>query len=118
MGSQASSLRAAVQAEGKPRYWFRDGFFLTNDKSYIDPAVVNDAFGSDLMWWNDPLEPPVMRKMLDSCLTFGVYAVDETEEQMKSPSLSAVSRPQLTNEQKRARPSTGPASRWQASHAS
>lgn len=72
------------QPEGKPRTWHRDNFFLTTDKTYLDVDVVNDIFRSDLMWWNDPLEPPQMRKMLDNCLTLGLYWVPETAEHMDS----------------------------------
>ena len=81
------STKSKVQGEGKPRYWYRDGYLLTTDKSFLDPNAVNDVFRSDLMWWNDPLEPSMMRKMLDNCLTFVVYAVPDTEEQMMSTSL-------------------------------
>lgn len=80
----ASAPKTTVQAEGIPSYWYRDGFFLTNDKSHLDPRVINDSFGSELMWWNVKLELSEMRRMLDSCLTFGVYAVDSSEEEMKS----------------------------------
>ncbi|KND88201.1 hypothetical protein TOPH_07248 [Tolypocladium ophioglossoides CBS 100239] len=81
MGSQASVIQPPP--EGKPRSWFRDGFFLTTDKSRLDLHVVNDAFNSDLMWWNDPLEPSQMQKMLDNCLTLSIYAVPDTEQDMK-----------------------------------
>ena len=89
MGAQVSKtppppLPAAAQPEGSPRYWYRDNFLLTTDKAYLDPKVINDVFDSDLMWWNDPLEPAQVRKMLANCLTFGIYAVPETEAQMKS----------------------------------
>ncbi|RCI09926.1 hypothetical protein L249_8610 [Ophiocordyceps polyrhachis-furcata BCC 54312] len=66
-----------------PRSWSRDGFFLTTDKAYLDGDVVNDVFTSDLMWWNDPLEPSQMRKMLDNCLTLTIYAVPDSEHDMK-----------------------------------
>ncbi|VUC27489.1 unnamed protein product [Clonostachys rosea] len=71
------------QPEGKPHSWYRDNFFLTTDKRYLEPHVVNDIFRSDLMWWNDPLEPGQMKKMLDNCLTLCLYWVPETEEQMR-----------------------------------
>lgn len=71
-----------TQPEGKVRSWHRDNFFLTTDKTYLDVHVVNEIFKSDLMWWNDPLEPPQMRKMLDNCLTMGLYWVPETKDQM------------------------------------
>lgn len=80
MGSRDSLL----QPEGKARYWYRDNFVLTTDKTFLEPGVINDAFASDLMWWNDPLDLPQMEKMLENCLTLGLYWVSETEEQMKS----------------------------------
>ncbi|OAQ74059.1 GNAT family N-acetyltransferase [Pochonia chlamydosporia 170] len=79
MGSKGS----IIQPEGKPRSWYRDNFFLTTDKTFLDPKAVNDVFESDLMWWNDPLELEQMRKMLDNCLTLAVFYVPDSEEDMK-----------------------------------
>jgi len=79
MGLRASKM----QPEGKPRFWYRDNFFLTTDKTYLDPALINRAFDSDLMWWNGAIEERQMRKMLDNCLTLAVHWVPETEEQMR-----------------------------------
>ena len=84
MGSKGS----VTQQEGAPRSWFRDGFFLTTDKVFLDPKVVNQVFDSDLMWWNDPLETSQMNKMLDNCLTLSVFAVPDTEEEMRSKSMN------------------------------
>ncbi|KAG5988139.1 hypothetical protein E4U43_004829 [Claviceps pusilla] len=79
MGSQGPS----IQPEGEARSWCRDNFFLTTDKTFLDPRAVNDVFRSDLMWWNDPLELKQMRKMLDNCLTMALFYVPDTEEEMK-----------------------------------
>ncbi|EFY91329.1 hypothetical protein J3459_006713 [Metarhizium acridum] len=78
MGSRGT----VVQPEGTPRSWCRDNFFLTTDKTFLDPKAVNEVFESDLMWWNDPLELSQMRKMLDNCLTLAVFYVPDTEEEM------------------------------------
>lgn len=80
MGSQG----AIIQPEGEARSWRRNNFFLTTDKTYLDPKAVNDVFRSDLMWWNEPLELKQMRKMLDNCLTLALFHVPDTEEEMKS----------------------------------
>ncbi|KAM4063104.1 acetyltransferase (GNAT) family protein [Hirsutella rhossiliensis] len=80
MGSRASFEQPPVADK---RSWLRDGFLLTTDKSFLDSAVVNDAFDSDLMWWNDPLEPKQMQKMLDNCLTLSIYAVPDSADEMK-----------------------------------
>ncbi|KAL7932665.1 hypothetical protein V8C35DRAFT_306380 [Trichoderma chlorosporum] len=84
MGSQSSKGSKATNPEGKPRYWFRDNFFLTNDKVYLDPQAVNAVFESDLMWWNDPLPEQQMRKMLSNCMTMSIYHVPESEKQMQT----------------------------------
>ncbi|EXV05666.1 acetyltransferase (GNAT) domain protein [Metarhizium robertsii] len=80
MGSRGT----IAQPEGTPRSWCRDNFFLTTDKTFLDPKAVNEVFESDLMWWNDPLELSQMRKMLDNCLTLAVFYVPDTEEEMMS----------------------------------
>ncbi|PHH76390.1 hypothetical protein CDD82_4024 [Ophiocordyceps australis] len=74
--------RPSVQPE-RHRSWFRDGYFLSTDKAYLDPALVNSVFDSKLMWWNDPLEPYQMRRMLDNCLTLGIFAVPDSAEEMR-----------------------------------
>jgi hypothetical protein len=79
MGSQ----KELTQPEGPAQYWFRDNFVLTTDKAHLDPRAINDVFASDLMWWNEPMDLCDMQRMLDNCMTFTVYAVPETEEQMK-----------------------------------
>ncbi|KAF4122159.1 Acetyltransferase (GNAT) family [Geosmithia morbida] len=78
-----SSTSQTSHPEGEPRYWYRDNFFMTTDKSRLDAKLVNDVFDSDLMWWNTALEPDQMTKMLDNCLTLAVYWVPETEAHMK-----------------------------------
>ncbi|QLI67670.1 uncharacterized protein G6M90_00g036940 [Metarhizium brunneum] len=80
MGSRGT----VAQPEGTPRSWCRDNFFLTTDKTFLDPKAVNEVFESDLMWWNDPLELSQMCKMLDNCLTLAVFYVPDTEEEMMS----------------------------------
>ncbi|KAK4060115.1 N-acetyltransferase domain-containing protein [Trichoderma simmonsii] len=84
MGSKSSKSSKATNPEGEPRYWFRDNFFLTNDKKYLEPQAVNAVFESDLMWWNDPLPEEQMSKMLSNCMTMSIYHVPESEKQMQN----------------------------------
>lgn len=90
MGSLVSTMgskgAAATHPQGKPRYWYRDNFFLTNDKAYLEPQAINAVFESDLMWWNDPLPEHQMRKMISNCMTMSIYHVPESEKQMQSAS--------------------------------
>ncbi|KAF4504924.1 hypothetical protein G6O67_008313 [Ophiocordyceps sinensis] len=62
MGSHASFEQPLQPHAAVHRSWHRDGFLLTTDKSFLDSAVVNDAFESDLM-----------------C----IYAVPDTADDMK-----------------------------------
>lgn len=80
------SKSTPIQNEGPARYWARDGFFLTTDKTFLDPFVVNEIFDTDLMWWNDPLDIDQMRKMLSNCMTLAIYSVPDTAAEMKSAS--------------------------------
>ncbi|KAL3962637.1 hypothetical protein ACCO45_004160 [Purpureocillium lilacinum] len=68
MGSQGSVIRQ-LQPEGHPRSWHRDGFFLTTDKAFVDPASVND--------------PKQMQKMLENCMTLTIFAVPDTADEMQ-----------------------------------
>ncbi|KAG5956259.1 hypothetical protein E4U57_002743 [Claviceps arundinis] len=79
MNSQNPDMRSGNETHS----WCRDNFFLTTEKSVLDPRAVNDVFRSDLMWWNDPLELRQMRKMLDHCLTLALFHVPDSEEEMK-----------------------------------
>lgn len=76
------SLDIKMQAEGEPRFWYRDNFFITNDKSYLDPDAFN-KFLND-MWWSSPLEPPQLHKLLRNCMTLAIYSAPQTAEDMKS----------------------------------
>ena len=69
------------QPEGKVRFWYRDNFFITNDKSYLDPHAFNKSL--DDLWWSSPLEPNQIQKVFDNCLTLGVYWVPQTEAEMR-----------------------------------
>ena len=82
MGSQ-EGLMVKQPWEDETRSWFRDGYYLTTDKSILDPKTVNDIFASDLMWWNKPMDISAAKTMLDNSLTFAIYAVPDLEEDMR-----------------------------------
>lgn len=84
MGSlDNGDIGTAFVPGGKPLSWFRDGFFLTTDKSYLDAKAVNDIFDSDLMWWNKPMDLQACRTMLDNCMSFAIFAVPDTEDDLR-----------------------------------
>lgn len=72
------------QAEGAPRFWYRDNFFLTNDKSYLCPQTFNKSLDDN--WWSSPLPQGQLQRVLDNCLTLAVYYTPQTAEEMKSKS--------------------------------
>lgn len=84
MGSIENGTVVSALPGGKPLSWFRDGFFMTTDKSYLDTKTVNDIFGSDLMWWNKPMDLPATQTMLDNCMTLAIFAVPDKEEELRS----------------------------------
>lgn len=92
MGSRDSF----IQAEGKPKFWYRDNFFLTNDKSYLDPHVFNKSLEDQ--WWSSPLAAGQLQKVMNSCLTLAVYWVPQTADEMKSKSSNLSSCPVATTD--------------------
>ncbi|KAL6352792.1 hypothetical protein LRP88_13265 [Fusarium phalaenopsidis] len=78
MGSRDSF----VQAEGVPRFWYRDNFFLTNDKSYLCSQTFNQSLDDN--WWSSPLPHGQLQKVLNNCLTLAVYWTPQTAEDMKT----------------------------------
>jgi Acetyltransferase (GNAT) family len=56
------------------RTWTRDGFLISTDSSLIPLASINEAFGSDALYWAKPLPEEALRVMLEHSLSFGVYA--------------------------------------------
>ena len=43
----------------------------------IQLDVVNEAMGSDVMYWAKKMEPNTLKKMLDKSLCFGLYELPE-----------------------------------------
>jgi ribosomal protein S18 acetylase RimI-like enzyme len=83
------------QAEGAPRFWYRDNFFLTNDKSYLCPRTFNKSLDDN--WWSSPLPNGQLQRVLDNCLTLAVYYTPQTAEEMKSKLSDPAFVPLLTN---------------------
>jgi len=59
-----------------PTEWYRDHFLISIDPSLIQPASVNAAFGSDMLYWCKPIaDEALLKEMLNNSLCFGVYAL-------------------------------------------
>lgn len=48
-------------------------FILSTRKDWLDLSAINDAFESDLVYWNSRQPEDVLRKMLDNSLSLGLY---------------------------------------------
>lgn len=53
--------------------WYRENILISTNPALIQPAAVNDAFNSDMMYWVKPINEELLKKMLDNSLCFGVY---------------------------------------------
>lgn len=106
------------QAEGAPRFWYRDNFFLTNDKTYLCPKTFNKSLDDN--WWSSPLPNGQLQRVLDNCLTLAVYYTPQTAEEMKSKlieSIESLLSPVLTLTQRTVslNQKMAPRTRWSAS---
>jgi hypothetical protein len=60
----------------KPQDWSHPQhpeFTLSSRKDWLDLSAINDAFESDLVYWNSRQPEDVLRKMLDNSLSLGLY---------------------------------------------
>jgi hypothetical protein len=62
--------------------WYKDNFLLSTNPLLIQPAAVNAAFGSDLMYWAKAMDEEVLKKMLAGSLCFGLYALPESSSEI------------------------------------
>jgi hypothetical protein len=42
-------------------------------KSLLQPAAVNQAFGTDMLYWTREIDEDLMKKMLNNSMCFGLY---------------------------------------------
>jgi len=58
--------------------WYKDNFLISTNPSLIQPAAVNAALDSDLMYWSKAMDEGELKTMLDNSLCFGVYLLPES----------------------------------------
>lgn len=56
-----------------PSEWYRDQYLISTSPSLIQPAAINEAFGSDFTYWAKQVEESLLKKMLEKSLCFGLY---------------------------------------------
>lgn len=63
-----------ANSPGKHQEWTRDGFMVSTDPSLIDLKALNEAFASDFLYWAKAIPEQAMKDMLDTSLSFGLFA--------------------------------------------
>jgi GNAT superfamily N-acetyltransferase len=58
--------------------WYKDNYLISTNPSLIQPAAVNAAFDSDLMYWAKAMDEGELKKTLQNSLCFGVYILPES----------------------------------------
>jgi len=56
-----------------PTEWYRDQYLISTSPSLIQPAAVNAAFESDMMYWARAMDEALLKTMLEKSLCFGLY---------------------------------------------
>lgn len=67
-----------------PKSWYRDGYMISTAQQLIQLNAVNEAMGSDVMYWAKKMEREALKKMLDKSLCFGLYELPEVSLQVAS----------------------------------
>ncbi|CZT46132.1 uncharacterized protein RSE6_06522 [Rhynchosporium secalis] len=65
-----------------PTSWHFSNFLISTNPTLIQPSAINQAFGTDAMYWAKPMNESVLKKMLDNSLCFGVYALPNSSAEI------------------------------------
>jgi hypothetical protein len=71
--------------------WYKDNFLISTQKSLIQPASVNAAFGTDSIYWAKPIDEHLLKKMLDNSLCFGVYELPTSTSNIAGQRVASIS---------------------------
>ncbi|KAI1486509.1 hypothetical protein F5X96DRAFT_681952 [Biscogniauxia mediterranea] len=66
----------------EPRNWYRDEYLISTEPQLIQVDAVNEALGSDLMWWARSLPRETIKKALNNSLCFGLYLLPQSTSQI------------------------------------
>lgn len=55
--------------------WHQGNILVSTDRTLFQLSAINDAFGSDSLYWARPIEETLLTKMLDNSLCFGIYEI-------------------------------------------
>lgn len=64
--------------------WRRDNFLVSTARDLFQPPAINEAFGTDFIYWASPMEETVLNKMLDNSFCFGVYELADSSTEAQS----------------------------------
>jgi hypothetical protein len=68
--------------ETEPKNWYRDGFLVSTEKSLIQVDAINEAMGSEIMWWAQKLPKEALQKALDNSLCLGLYELPQSTSEI------------------------------------
>ncbi|KAI1817283.1 hypothetical protein GGS20DRAFT_59487 [Poronia punctata] len=63
--------------ETDERNWSRDGLLVSTEKRYLQVDAINEAMGSEIMWWAKSLPKETLQKALDNSLCLGLYILPQ-----------------------------------------
>lgn len=64
------------------RNWYRGNYLLSTEALLIQVDAVNDALGSEAMWWAHSLPREAMKKALHDSLCLGLYVLPESTAEL------------------------------------
>ncbi|TVY85314.1 hypothetical protein LSUE1_G000193 [Lachnellula suecica] len=70
--------------------WYRDSYLISTSPSLIQPAAVNAAYESDMMYWARAMDEAVLKKMLDKSLCFGLYELPDSTARIAGSLLPSI----------------------------
>lgn len=60
-----------------PAEFYRDQYLISTSPALLQPQVINEAFGSEYMFWTKSMSSEGLKTMLENSYNFGLYLLPE-----------------------------------------
>ncbi|KAI0026017.1 hypothetical protein F4780DRAFT_3113 [Xylariomycetidae sp. FL0641] len=62
--------------------WYRDEYLVSTESHLLQIDAINEAFGSEMMWWAKGLPKDDLKKALHNSLCLGLYMLPQSTSQI------------------------------------
>ena len=76
--SKSKQTTAYPSKMSQPQEWYRDNYLISTSHTLLQHSMINDAFGSDDMFWTKRRSEADLKTLLEKSFCFGVYELPDS----------------------------------------